>query len=159
MRVLQGLSKAIERVEQLKEKAPENLSPNSYLAKFQVNSYGDDLTVPSYIEKQRLAAALRVKMRLQQEDAEVMKKLEQEEEQAKKRREVMEQKAEALRIKTLERVALLNVCSVTLCCFCLYYAMLVLFLCFDIATKERKGSGGEAPPGGRGAYTSGKTKR
>ena len=73
------------------------------------SAHDEHNNIPLYIENQRQAAAIRVKLKRQQEDANTMKALELEIEKKKEFKELMEQKAEALRLKTEERVQELKV--------------------------------------------------
>lgn len=110
--VRKGVSRAIERVEVFKQRKNENLhSPDSYLAKMQLTIQGDHENVPSYVERQRQAAAIRVKMQRKMEDEAILRKLDEDAQKEKAYKEKMEQKAEQLRKRTEERVAELKVSS------------------------------------------------
>ena len=101
---------AIERVEEYQKKTglvdDETLFPYNNV---KISAHDDHQNIPSYIEQQRQTAAVRVKMKRQMEDAEVMRKLHEEAEKKKEHKLLMEKKAEQLRMKTEERVAELKV--------------------------------------------------
>ena len=105
-----GVSRAIERVEIFKQRNNDNLnSPDSYIAKMQQTMQGDHENIPTYVERQRQVAAVRVKMQRKLEDEAILQKLEEDSQKEKEYKEKMEQKAEQLRKKTEERVADLKV--------------------------------------------------